>query len=678
MKKRKILSILLCLVLLFSLAPFSGAAGEGRVITANPINILVGGEKFLPTDSTGKNVPVFEYNGTTYAPLRALAESYGLSVGYNNTEKLATVTGSTSFKNFVPSKGTAQAMTKTTGITVYPINIMVNDEVFKPVNSNGTPVEVFTYNGTTYAPLRALAEAYGLLVGYDHTQRLASVDFDYENEVLSSADALREAIVSCETTIVKSDTFIPGKTYTGTAYYVSSSTGKDSNNGLSPNSPIQNIAHVNNLDLKPGDAVFFMRGDTWRVVDNLLNSRKGVTYSAYGEGGKPLITGSPENGAVSSKWELYYEGADGEKVWKFYRDITDVGGLVVNGGEAVLHRSYGWWNGSGYTAVEPSLTATAFGYDWILKTHGVQTPESSLDDLEFCCMIDYSGCNYPIRRHELYYKGGLFLRCDEGNPGEVFNSIEFMTQELNGPSAWMALVRSDSDTVFDNLNISFWSNCAISPCGDPEVSNVLIQNCEVAYGGNGIHEFISAEPTTEYMLSGDGIYGLARNGKVYNNYVHDVDGGAITFEAGPNNGPVNVDHFIAENNLVERCGAGIQLNDGNNNWNFDKISIVDNIVVDTGGGWTHNCFCPAAAIAIGSWGKVSSSIIEIKNNVMLGSTMSLLFLNEAENVRLSSNSYICTDNDIFATMNWESISDLYTAKSRLAEIGENGTFVRLP
>ncbi len=678
MKIKKLLCLFLSLIMLCSVAPFSLAAAGGRSITVNPINILVGGEKFLPTDTNGNNVPVFEYNGTTYAPLRALAESYGLNVGYDNAQKLATVTGNPSFKNFVPSGGNAQAMTKPGIINVYPINIMVNGEVFKPVNANGQAVEVFTYNGTTYAPLRALAEVYGLLVSYNHTQRLASVEFDYENEIGIDAAKRRFDILNSSTEIVKSDVFIPGETYTGTAYYISSSEGRDGNDGLSPDRPIKDIGYINAINLKPGDAVFFKRGDTWRLVDNLLLGQEGVTYSAYGEGEKPLITGSPENGAESRKWQLEYEDESGKKVWKFYRDMTDVGGIVIDGRKDVLRRAYGWWNGSEYIDIDTRLVSENLFYDWQLSENGTQKPEISLENLEFCCMIDYSGCDYPIRRHELYYKGGLYLRCDQGNPGEVFDSIEFMTQELAGPNAWMPVVYCASNCVFDNLNISYWSNCAISTGGDGAAENFIMQNCEVAYGGNGIHEFISSEPTTEFMLSGDGIYGLARNGKVLNNYVHDVDGGAITFEAGQSDGTVEVDYFIAANNLVERCGAGIQLNDGNNNWIFDEISIDCNIITDIGGGWTHNCFCPAAAIAIGSWGKVNSSSIDIRNNVMLGSTMSILFLNESENVSLSDNCYICTGADSFASLNWENVANLTAAKARLSAMGENGPLVRLP
>lgn len=172
---KKFLCTLLCLLLLCSLT-MPAFAAQSQTITVDPINVMVGGKVFLPTDITGKDVPVFVYNGTTYAPLRALAEAYGLTVGYSSAKKLATVHGTPS-SNFVGTKGTAQALAKRTALSVSPINIEVNGTVFQPKDANGNTVSVFVYNGTTYAPLRALAEAYGLTVGYDSAKKLATVDF---------------------------------------------------------------------------------------------------------------------------------------------------------------------------------------------------------------------------------------------------------------------------------------------------------------------------------------------------------------------------------------------------------------------------------------------------------------------------------------------------------------------
>lgn len=71
----------------------SALAISGRMtIEVDPISIQVNGVTFQPTDVNGKDVPVFAYNGTTYAPLRALAEAYGLTIGYDAETNMATVT----------------------------------------------------------------------------------------------------------------------------------------------------------------------------------------------------------------------------------------------------------------------------------------------------------------------------------------------------------------------------------------------------------------------------------------------------------------------------------------------------------------------------------------------------------------------------------------------------------
>lgn len=69
------------------------AASGAMTITVDPINVQVNGQVFAPKDVNGQDVPVFSYNGTTYAPLRALAEAYGLEVGYDAGSNMATVTG---------------------------------------------------------------------------------------------------------------------------------------------------------------------------------------------------------------------------------------------------------------------------------------------------------------------------------------------------------------------------------------------------------------------------------------------------------------------------------------------------------------------------------------------------------------------------------------------------------
>lgn len=86
------ISGILVSVLVISLAGGALAAAVTQTITVDPtIKIRVNGEEFKPKDATGKDVPVFVYEGTTYAPVRALAEAYGLVVGYDSASNMATV-----------------------------------------------------------------------------------------------------------------------------------------------------------------------------------------------------------------------------------------------------------------------------------------------------------------------------------------------------------------------------------------------------------------------------------------------------------------------------------------------------------------------------------------------------------------------------------------------------------
>lgn len=96
MKKRlpSFLAGMLTATVIGSLGVTALAATGMMNISVAPMRIQVNGEVFVGRDAQGNEVPVFSYNGTTYAPLRALAESFGLTVGYDKENDLATVTGS--------------------------------------------------------------------------------------------------------------------------------------------------------------------------------------------------------------------------------------------------------------------------------------------------------------------------------------------------------------------------------------------------------------------------------------------------------------------------------------------------------------------------------------------------------------------------------------------------------
>lgn len=68
----------------------------------------------------------------------------------------------------LPSALAAAGMT----ITVSPgISIFINDQKIEPKDANEQPVEVFSYNGTTYLPVRAVSDALNMPIQWDGSTR---------------------------------------------------------------------------------------------------------------------------------------------------------------------------------------------------------------------------------------------------------------------------------------------------------------------------------------------------------------------------------------------------------------------------------------------------------------------------------------------------------------------------
>jgi hypothetical protein len=78
------------------------------------------------------------------------------------------------------------------------------------------------------------------------------------------------------------------------SYYVDPN-GDDSASGLSPRHPWRTIARVNSANLEPGDKVYFKSGGLWReTLDPARGGAPGrpITFTRYGDGRKPVISGS--------------------------------------------------------------------------------------------------------------------------------------------------------------------------------------------------------------------------------------------------------------------------------------------------------------------------------------------------------------------------------------------------
>ena len=160
------LSGVLVTVMALGLSVTAFAASNSRSITVYPINILVDGQQFQPKDAKGNTVEVFTYNGTTYAPLRALAEAYGLEVGYDSAKHIATV-------NKTSTQGQAPATVTDTSYAAFERQWTVKE---KPVTNYGNEkIYTATYSGTlSMSEFKTWWKSYDLDTIKMYTEQLAA------------------------------------------------------------------------------------------------------------------------------------------------------------------------------------------------------------------------------------------------------------------------------------------------------------------------------------------------------------------------------------------------------------------------------------------------------------------------------------------------------------------------
>ncbi|MBQ8509649.1 MAG: right-handed parallel beta-helix repeat-containing protein [Clostridia bacterium] len=367
-------------------------------------------------------------------------------------------------------------------------------------------------------------------------------------------------------------------------YYVSPN-GNDANDGKSPETAWKTLDKVNSASLATGNYVCFERGGLWR---GQIQCKQGVTYTAYGEGDKPIICGSPEDGADESKWVE----TDIPGLWKYTREFgKDVGVVIFNHGEAVGLKCLVKTNADG-SMVNQTRNVPYTGL------------ESLTEDLEF----------YHIG------SGALYLVSEE-NPGKRFNSIEF---------AWKAdcFDGSASDVTIDNFNIKYTGAHGV---GFGSCKNLTVTNCEIEWIGGGIlSKNESADGTITYTRYGNGveIYGSCDGYVVEGCYIHDIYDAGITnqlkFTDSSPEKVYNQKNIRYAGNVLENCEWTIEyyldLNSQENPSTISNFVIEDNYLWYAGGGWCIQRPNKGAAAHIKSWMHLNRATdYSITNNIMVES-----------------------------------------------------------
>ncbi len=323
---------------------------------------------------------------------------------------------------------------------------------------------------------------------------------------------------------------------TGKKIYVSESIGDNNNDGLTENTPVKTLAKANNLASK-GDAVLLKRGDIWRTP---MTAKGGVTYTAYGEGPKPRIYGSPENGADPEKWLLIYSDETGKKVWEYKNcDFNDVGTMVIRDGDREYYTSKIMAYSSGSRLIYGDNTGKDFDYIAELR-----------NNLEFFHYANNKVSGNTIDAATA--TGPVLLRCDNGNPGSVFDSIEFNVR-TNG------IRIAGNDITVDNICVMYVGVHGIS---SGTTKNLTVTNCEFGWIGGSIQSYNANGNTNgsaTRLGNGVEIYGGCDGYLIDNSYFwQNYDAGVTHQYSSRSGGSCVMKNITYSNNVMTECIYSIE------------------------------------------------------------------------------------------------------------------------
>lgn len=113
-------------------------------------------------------------NDSTYLPVRAIANALGLTAEWEDaTSTVILRSGARRAAEGTPQRSSRR---ENVTITYRDIKINVDGELITPRDSEGKVVEPFIMNDSTYLPLRAVANALGLEVGWDDAASAAHLN----------------------------------------------------------------------------------------------------------------------------------------------------------------------------------------------------------------------------------------------------------------------------------------------------------------------------------------------------------------------------------------------------------------------------------------------------------------------------------------------------------------------
>ena len=497
----------------------------------------------------------------------------------------------------------------------------------------------------------------------------------------------------------------------GTNYYVSSSTGKDTNTGTSEDSAWRSLERVNKFfKLYPGDQVLFKRGDEWDgslKVNSSGTEKNPILYGAYGNGPKPKFYGS-EN--VSGEWQLH-----AGNIYKTSFSKSKVEQLFFNNERLNSAR----YPKTGYLRITSVFSATQFTSKEINGDINYKNAQIMIRD-ESWSLATKTVSNSSYQTINIQSATNYSL-----NPGEGFfftNKLEFLTQpgewyyDANEKLLYIWTPNGDSPSNY-NISVSYYDNgisiiskqyigindLVLSQCASDAVkisssSFVLVNSSLINSPGKTgilINEGSTNVSITNNSIEGANDYGIqsfGTNNTFERNIIKNIklpenistkisdshSGVGIYLEDAPNS--------IIKYNIIENTGSGgIQFYTSPNSIienNFIKNSML---TINDGGGiycWSSSEEDPGSENSLiagniientfGNTEGTNSNIrqghgiyiddrvhnIAIINNTVINSSYVGIFLHNNKNIIVRGNSIFDSGRGIYVTYSFNASNNV--------------------
>lgn len=507
----------------------------------------------------------------------------------------------------------------------------------------------------------------GLLTGCGGTQGAPDASntedtLTASNEVILAEAELRKDTFYSRITDIES---------TGTVYYISNS-GDNNNDGLSPETAWATLERAFETYwpltrdlLKPGDIVLLERGGTWYIspdereglTSDAYNIVEGVTLGAYGEGALPVVRGDIPEANDPAFWTLYHDEND-VKIWASNNKLQDSNVIVFNGGESYAEEIMPHWS----TILNNYCNEKGEPFDIATELE---------NNLSFCCMLDLDNAE-SVDLQNSTARGTLYLRCDEGNPAEIFD-------EVSVPQAQTGLALHTNAALID-LDIRYFTCIAAELSGYDGNTGQQVINCEVSWCGGLISEYQFSDERPEDVLrpycAGGALQVSGSGNAVRDCYIHHCGPMTLIISIhvdGP--GLCKFENMTHSGNLIEYCGTALhiadlsKMDDADAEGFISNLTFADNIVMHSGEGWIgsfilqienqHSGFYSALENFMGA---SNNDGIYITDNIFYSSAANLLCLTDNlwnntgkvnQPIAFSGNMYAQHEGGTLCNFNWE-------------------------